>query len=59
MALRCWYCRDLCAKQSVANRMLAFAYKPSDGRVPECGAVDAEDRSRLEKVEAGFGLGRA
>jgi hypothetical protein len=39
--------------------MLAFAYKPSDGRVPECGAVDAEDRSRLEKVEAGFGLGRA
>jgi methionyl-tRNA synthetase len=34
--------------------MLAFAYKRFDGVVPEPGALDAEDRALLEKVEAGF-----
>jgi methionyl-tRNA synthetase len=40
--------------QSVANRMLSFAYKRFDGRVPEPGDLDAEDQAFLEKVEAGF-----
>jgi len=34
--------------------MLSFAYKRFDGRVPEPGELDAEDRALLEKVEAGF-----
>jgi hypothetical protein len=38
----------------VANRMLSFAYKRFDGRVPEPGALDAEDLALLEKVETGF-----
>jgi methionyl-tRNA synthetase len=46
----------------VANRMLSFAYKRFDGRVPEPGdpsspsgqGLDDEDRGLLEKVEAGF-----
>ncbi len=38
----------------VANRMLSFAYKRFDGRVPEPGALDEEDRALLKKVEAGF-----
>jgi methionyl-tRNA synthetase len=40
--------------QSVANRMLSFAYKRFDGKVPEPGALDDEDRALLEKVEGGF-----
>ena len=40
--------------RSVANRMLSFAYKRFDGKVPEPGPLDAEDRALLEKVEAGF-----
>jgi methionyl-tRNA synthetase len=40
--------------QSVPNRMLSFAYKRFDGRVPEPGELDAEDRALLAKVEAGF-----
>jgi methionyl-tRNA synthetase len=39
---------------NLANRMLSFAYKRFDGRVPEPGALDDEDRALLEKVEAGF-----
>jgi methionyl-tRNA synthetase len=39
---------------NLANRMLSFAYKRFDGRVPEPGELDAEDRALLEKVEAGF-----
>jgi methionyl-tRNA synthetase len=39
---------------NLANRMLSFAYKRFDGRVPEPGALDEEDRALLEKVEAGF-----
>jgi methionyl-tRNA synthetase len=34
--------------------MLSFAYKRFDGRVPEPGELDDEDRALLEKVEAGF-----
>jgi methionyl-tRNA synthetase len=40
--------------RSVANRMLSFAYKRFDGRVPEPGKFDDGDRARLAKVEAGF-----
>ena len=41
-------------KGNLANRMLSFAYKRFDGRVPEPGEFDDEDRALLEKVEAGF-----
>jgi hypothetical protein len=34
--------------------MLSFAYKRFDGKVPEPGPLDAEDRDLLAKVEAGF-----
>ena len=40
--------------RSVANRMLSFAYKRFDGKVPEPGPLDAEDRALLARVEAGF-----
>jgi hypothetical protein len=48
--------------QSVANRMLSFAYKRFDGVVPEPGdpssssglGLDDEDQALLEKVETGF-----
>jgi methionyl-tRNA synthetase len=39
---------------NLANRMLSFAYKRFDGKVPEPGPLDAEDRALLAKVEAGF-----
>ncbi len=39
---------------NLANRMLAFAYKRFDGRVPEPGPLDDEDRALLAKVEAAF-----
>jgi methionyl-tRNA synthetase len=39
---------------NLANRMLSFAYKRFDGKVPEPGALDAEDRALLAKVEADF-----
>jgi methionyl-tRNA synthetase len=39
---------------NLANRMLSFAYKRFDGKVPEPGPLDDEDRALLEKVEAGF-----
>jgi len=39
---------------NLANRMLSFAYKRFEGRVPEPGALDEEDRALLTKVEAGF-----
>jgi hypothetical protein len=38
----------------MANRMLSFAYKRFDGRVPEPGELDDEDRALLASVEAGF-----
>jgi hypothetical protein len=34
--------------------MLSFAYKRFEGKVPEPGPLDDEDRALLEKVEAGF-----
>jgi methionyl-tRNA synthetase len=39
---------------NLANRMLSFAYKRFDGRVPEPGELDDEDRKLLAQVEAGF-----
>jgi methionyl-tRNA synthetase len=39
---------------NLANRMLSFAYKRFDGKVPEPGELDDEDRALLAKVEAGF-----
>jgi methionyl-tRNA synthetase len=39
---------------NLANRMLSFAYKRFDGRVPEPGELDDEDRKLLSQVEAGF-----
>jgi methionyl-tRNA synthetase len=39
---------------NLANRMLSFATKRFDGRVPEPGELDDEDQALLEKVEAGF-----
>jgi methionyl-tRNA synthetase len=34
--------------------MLSFAYKRFDGKVPEPGELDAEDRPLLGQVGAGF-----
>ena len=34
--------------------MLSFAYKRFDGKVPEPGELDGEDRALLAQVEAGF-----
>jgi methionyl-tRNA synthetase len=39
---------------NLGNRMLSFAYKRFDGKVPEPGELDDEDRALLAKVEAGF-----
>jgi methionyl-tRNA synthetase len=38
----------------MANRMLSFAYKRFDGKVPEPGQLDSADRELLAQVEAGF-----
>jgi methionyl-tRNA synthetase len=46
--------RSVHAWGNLANRMLSFAYKRFDGRVPEPGPLDDEDRALLEKVAAGF-----
>jgi hypothetical protein len=35
-------------------RMLSFAYKRFDGKVPEPGELDDEDRALLTRAEAGF-----
>jgi methionyl-tRNA synthetase len=39
---------------NLANRMLSFAYKRFEGRVPEPGDLDGADRVLLDKIEAGF-----
>ena len=39
---------------NLANRVLSFAYKHWDGRVPEPGELRPADRQILETVEAGF-----
>jgi methionyl-tRNA synthetase len=46
--------RSVHAWGNLANRMLSFAYKRFDGRVPEPGELDAEDRELLATVEAGL-----
>jgi methionyl-tRNA synthetase len=45
---------NLGQRPRVLGFMLSFAYKRFDGRVPEPGNLDAEDRALLEKVEVGF-----
>lgn len=39
---------------NLANRVLSFAYKHWDGRVPEPGELRPEDQELLAKIEAGF-----
>lgn len=39
---------------NLANRVLGFAYKRFDGRVPEPGALDEDDRALLALVEPAF-----
>ncbi len=39
---------------NLANRVLSFAYKHWNGRVPETGELRPDDRLILETVEAGF-----
>jgi methionyl-tRNA synthetase len=39
---------------NLANRVLSFAYKHWDGRVPEPGELREQDREILSTVEAGF-----
>jgi len=39
---------------NLVNRVLGFAYKRFDARVPEPGEWDETDRTLLAKVEAGF-----
>jgi hypothetical protein len=46
--------RSVQAWGNLANRMLSFAYKRFDGKVPQPGELDDEDRALLEQVEAGF-----
>ncbi|MBI3177724.1 MAG: methionine--tRNA ligase [Chloroflexi bacterium] len=44
---------------NLANRVLTFAYKNFDGRVPDPGDLRAEDTALLAKVDAGFaGVGQ-
>jgi methionyl-tRNA synthetase len=40
---------------NLANRVLSFAYKHWDGRVPEPGELRKQDREILATVESGFG----
>jgi methionyl-tRNA synthetase len=39
---------------NLVNRVLAFAYKHWDGRVPEPGELSVADHDLLEEVESGF-----
>ncbi len=39
---------------NLANRMLSFAYKHWEGRVPQPGALDERDRELLAQIEKGF-----
>ena len=39
---------------NLVNRVLGFAYKQFDGRVPEPGPLDAADQALLATVQAGF-----
>jgi methionyl-tRNA synthetase len=39
---------------NLANRMLSFAYKRFEGKVPEPSPLGDQARALLEKAEAGF-----
>ena len=39
---------------NLANRVLSFAYRRFDGRVPQPGPLDETDRALLAQIEAGF-----
>ena len=39
---------------NLVNRVLGFAYKRFDGRVPAPGELDAVDQALLEEIRAGF-----
>ncbi len=39
---------------NLANRVLGFAYKRFDGKVPQPGAFDAADRALLDQIEPTF-----
>ena len=39
---------------NLANRMLGFAYKRFEGKVPQPGAFDAADRALLDQIEPAF-----
>ena len=41
---------------NLANRVLSFAYRQFDGRVPTPGPLAAEDQALLDQAEAGFGV---
>lgn len=41
---------------NLANRVLSFAYKNWDGRVPQAGELRPDDRAILAEVEGGFKL---
>jgi methionyl-tRNA synthetase len=44
----------LAAWGNLVNRMLSFAYKRYDGKVPTPGALTPEDEAMIAKAEAGF-----
>jgi methionyl-tRNA synthetase len=44
----------LAAWGNLVNRMLSFAYKRYDGKVPTPGALTAEDEAMIAKAEAAF-----
>lgn len=44
----------LAAWGNLANRVLSFAYKHWEGRVPDPGELEDEDKQLLSQVEAGF-----
>ncbi|MEK7276918.1 MAG: class I tRNA ligase family protein, partial [Chloroflexota bacterium] len=39
---------------NLANRVLSFAYKNWEGRVPEAGELRPQDKELLAKIEGGF-----
>ncbi len=45
----------LAAWGNLVNRMLSFAYKRFDGKVPDCAALTLDDINIINRVELGFG----
>src|SRR5690606_16030718 len=39
---------------NLVNRVLGFAYKRFDGKIPTPGELDAADRALLDEIRAGF-----